>query len=279
MLKIYYEDKFEWILLNTKDVKDSINLTQEFGINFDSIKTANSSADRLYGLEGGNLRAISVADQKISKVIVENVKEFDNNGFELVYLAGTDKPNNYIIGTYKDGEKGGAKYKEFYSEEPVHIATGIYYDDHYLAYTAGKKMTVISGDFPSYSNHEDKDNNAEVFETILEKDLDFAPNEIDTSRGGEYYLATNGDQFAVADVEILNVYQYKAEASGVNWLDDGMLYSVVNGRLKVRDFDGTNKRDLAGVANYEVVITGNNRWLYYVSSNNNGLSIYREKVE
>ena len=67
-----------------------------------------------------------------------------------------------------------------------------------------------------------------------------------------------------------------------------MMYALRDGAIIVWDFDGQNQRDLSAsrteeknleTLNYPVLVTANNRWLYYLTKNEGGvLQLTRERI-
>ena len=105
---------------------------------------------------------------------------------------------------------------------------------------------------------------------VLEYDFSFVPERLVVSRGGEYVLAKQGKNIASIDLDTNKIVGYESESDRIKWIDDSMLYDVLDGKVIVWDFDGTNKREIvkSGVADRAVMISGNNKYLYYVSDGN-----------
>ena len=99
----------------------------------------------------------------------------------------------------------------------------------------------------------------------------------------------------VVSLDAGDIFEYDVESSKVYWLDSSMMSAVVDGTLKVWDYDFTNRRELvtsrksedltavttvseAQVLDYPAVITSNNKWLYYLVKSSDKIILMREKI-
>lgn len=117
-----------------------------------------------------------------------------------------------------------------------------------------------------------------------------SPEYLTVSPGNEFILAQKGARMMVVDLEMGDLYEYEAPGSGAaKWFDASMLYAVKNQQIIVWDFDGSNQRNLTESAktvndtmpivdDAPVVIANNNRWLYYLVTQDGSTYLMREKV-
>ena len=61
LVKVRYEGKIEWLLVNLRDIASSLNLTKTFGMSFEQIEMIDNSANQLFVLENHQLRRINVS--------------------------------------------------------------------------------------------------------------------------------------------------------------------------------------------------------------------------
>ena len=61
------------------------------------------------------------------------------------------------------------------------------------------------------------------------------------------------------------------------FVDNYMIGAIADGKLIVSDFDGTNARTLTS-ATGTAFITKNNKWMYYLFSDNGKTIINREQI-
>lgn len=304
LVKISYDGQKDWILVNVKDPKQSLNLTETFGMDFTQVEMADDSAGKLFVLENKHLRRIDTAGQQISRVLLDNVENFANESSNIVYVGAPEKNTKGAeerqIGTYRDGEKGGVKLVTVGGATQVRAQIANYYGDEYIGYLVDNRLTVLVGNLPTYS--ETGADLSVLTELWKNYELGSTPKTFGVSPGGGHFWLRSGEQMMVAGFEVEEVYQY--DVTGVpKWLDGDMFYAVSEDSLRVWDYDNTNLRtlvatkkykDLSGLENetldvttfseyklakYPVILATNDKWLYYlVDDGDGGVNLVREKV-
>lgn len=245
----------EWVLLDVKNPDKSINLTKEFGGNFTKVSIIDNSSTHLLAVQNGNLHKIDVPSRSISAILVENVISFDHFEQEIVFTAKTsakqastnDQP--YYIGYLKNSDSEITEL-EFLSS-PAKVALSQFYDNKYI--------TTISGGAVSVHPEDD-------FDIHTDYQLTFSPDHFKVGENGEYIIMYTGTQLASLDMEGSLVREWPVEGGSFGWIDNNMIYTVVDGELIIYDFDGYNRRVLAKnvSAHFPAGITSN-KWLYYAS--------------
>lgn len=293
------------ILVNLKDIKKSLNLTQSFGLDFTQVEMIDDSAAQLFALENQQLRRVNTNDQSISRVLLNNVVSFANSKSNVVYVmmqTVADKAEKVkTIGVYRDGEKGGTTLTTVSNDKAVAVALTRYYDEDYVAYAVENELNVYYGALPNY--RDDQNTDFSGLKILIDKaKLKTVPSGFRLSPEGEYIVASHGQQFMVVDLEMGELAEYEAMTSTLSWLDGAMMTAVVDDSLWVWDFDYTNRRELVHyvvetqieaepmeiepittlsqtkLANYPAVIAENNRWIYYLAETKSGLTLMRERV-
>lgn len=305
LIKTEVDGASEWILVDLRDVKKSLNLTRTFGLNFTEVAMIDDSATQLFALENQQLRKITISDQAVSRVLLSGVENFAVEGTNVLYTmtSGEGEKKQRTIGVYKDGEKGGTTIAKIENDDQTKVALAKYYDEDYMAFVVNDKITVYYGTLPSYRENA-VDTDFLNFKVLLDAEqLSIVPREMSVSEEGEYLAMNDGNKFAVVDFEMGDLHEYEAGVSTVNWLNESMMFATVQSKLEVWDFDYTNRRLLVDfseveseddteteelnpvttwsrypVANYPVTIAVNNKWLYYVVDANGELVLMREKV-
>ena len=251
LLKIQSNDVIEWVLIDIENDKNSLNLSKEFGTNFDTIKILDNSSSNLLSVQNGNLHKIDVPGRLISAILVENVISFDHFENEIVYIAasGADK---YTAGIFKLGDSEMHKLATY--SEPAKIVLSKFYDEMYI--------TILQNDTVSLYEKTD-------FKFVQDYTLSFSPAIIKVGHNGEFIIMYSDNQLATLDMEALLVLEWQTDGERFGWLDDDMIYSVSGGELYVYDFDGLNRRMLAkNVSSYFPATITDNKWLYYFSDGN-----------
>lgn len=300
LIKAVTNEATEWILVDLRDVKKSLNLTRTFGLNFMDVEMIDDSAMQLFALENQHLRKINISEQAVSRVLLSGVEDFAAEGSNILYVMtnGEGEKRQRTIGVYKDGEKGGTTIAKIKADDRAKVMLTKYYDEDYMAFVINDKVTVYYGTLPSYRENV-ADTDFLNFKVLLDAEqLSITPREISVSEEGEYLAMSDRDKFAVVDFEMGDLYEYETTVDTVNWLNEGMMFATVQNKLEVWDFDYTNRRVMVDfgetetdeelnpvttwskypVANYPVTIASNNKWLYYVVNSNGELVLYREKV-
>ena len=255
------ENSTTWYYVDLENEKNAVNLTKEFQMDFTDIKIANNSASKLWALENHRLHTINVNDLSISSIIASDVEQFVNNDSVVTYVAINSKDKSRKISLYQDGEEGSTTILNLEDKNPaITLAMGTYWNVSWLAFSTDQHIEFYGGNYPSY----DKKSS---LKQLISKDLDFTPSTISVNNTGRIVTLAGASQFASIDTETNKLFTaaFDSESSGINWLDDYLFWEIVQEKIIVRDFDGDNRREVITNVNCElpVVISENNRWLYY----------------
>ena len=244
LLKIAASTGTEWVLLDVKNPTKSVNLTREFAADFTDIAIFDHSASNLLAIRNGNLHKINVDARQISAVLVEGITDYDFYDSEIVYLA------NEKVGILKSNGDTILPPEEL-SFESAKILTAKFYDNRYVFIISENKITVYS-----------RDN----FDEIADFQITFSPENVKVGHDGEFVTMNSGTGFATLDMESMQMREWTIDSDKYGWVNNYMMYSVVDGKLAVYDFDGLNYRKLSESVSdrFPVTIT-NNKWLYYFS--------------
>ncbi len=284
LVKVSYEGKQEWILVNLREVGSSLNLTRTFGMEFERIEMIDDAASQLFALENQQLRKINVQDGAVSKVLLSNVTEIASYGNGLMYVqkTGAEGKARREIGVYRDGERAGTALVEVTTDEKIQIALTRYYGEDYMCYFLDDRLTILYGILPSYT--ESGANLAELKRLVADEKMTVVPEKVTLSPGGEFLVARAGRKMMVTNMEMGELYDYEFwnDEKELRWLDASLLYAVVDGEIEIMDFDGTNRRKLAQkqpiADDAAVMITSNERWIYYLSAEKDSLHLVRERI-
>lgn len=257
LFKVASSTGTEWILVDVKNVANSINLTKIFGYDFEKVKIINNSSSALLATQNGNLHKIDLTNKSLSSILVEKVTDFSQYDNEVLVSASeiesSDTAEPYYIGLLNLGNNQFDKLTT--SLVPVRVAFSRFYDNKYFTILANNKISIYQ-----------KDN----FKELASFELEFTPETIKIGHGGEFIAFSAGNTIATVDMESLKLSEWKVEGNNnFGWLDGYMVYTVADGELIVYDYDGLNRKELSDnvSARFPVTIT-NNKWLYYFSDNN-----------
>ena len=254
LLKIKKADTIEWVILDVDNPERSINLTKEFGADFDHIEIYDRSANNLLAVRNHNLHRINLSNKSISAVLVKNVIDFDHLGDEIFFSAQHDanlaETGQYYIGHLK-GDNEIEDLKQFPS--PAKIVVSKFYENTYIT-------TLVENDVIMYRYDGKKS------EENLRQTLSFSPDHIQVGHHGEFIIFSKDNTIATLDMEANLVREWKVDGETFGWLDNDMVYSIHDASLIVYDYDSLNRRELSHnvSAHYPVFIT-DDKWMYYVS--------------
>ena len=244
LLRINNNEQNEWVLLDVKNPLKSVNLTREFATDFSDVKIFDNSANTLLAVRNGNLHKINVEARQISAVLIEQVTAYDFYDSDIIYVSG---------GSLKILKSNGDNLilaEELTATSPI-ILTAKFYDNHYIFIIGTSDIAVYLKD---------------GFKEVNDFTISFIPETAKVGYGGEFVIINSGTSFATLDMESMQLREWAINSSHYGWINNYMMYSVLNGALSVYDFDGLNYRELSSNVSdrFPVTIT-NNKWLYYFS--------------
>ncbi len=256
----------QWLIIDVKNIEKSLNLSSEFGLEFSDVKIANDSATEMYALENNHLRMIDIENNKVSGILVENVEGFYNMKSDVIYVTLPNEKNEFETGFYSKGNKEHITLSQMVFDESkpnVLVAMSEYYGEYYALEFVNNQVGIYKAERLPSSNEDD------LFKAITVEEIGFVPDRIAIVGDGGLFAAQNGSQRAVFDVESTKFGKFTSD-SEARWLDDFMIYEIVDGRLSVMDFDNENDREIASDVKdgLEIKISKNNKWIYFVNSEN-----------
>ncbi len=254
LFKLELNDNIEWILIDTKDPKNNLNLTKEFDVNFNEIKIIDDNSNNLLAIRNGNLYKINVPNKTLSDILIENINDFNYYNNEIIFSATTtsEESSEHYLGLMKLSNNKIIKLSEI--SPTAKITLSKFYDDEYI--------TILDNNIISLYKKDD-------FTKIADFELSFIPNSIKVGHNGEFIIANSGQNIATLDMEPMEVTEWTIEGENFGWIDNDMIFTVHDGELIVYDYDGLNRRVIANniSSHFPAAIT-NDKWLYYFSDDN-----------
>lgn len=244
----------EWILLDIKDVKNSINLGKEFGGNFSNIQILDDSSSSLLAIFNGGLHKIDVPGRSLSSVLVKNIVGYDHfDASEVVFYAkdSDSKSDTGYVGFLRLSD--GKITKLLDSTSPAKVVISRFYDDKYI--------TILQDNLATLYKKDD-------FTKIADYELSFSPSDLEVGHNGEFITMYLGGKIATLDMETESIREWDTGAKQFGWVDDDMVYTTSDGSLVVYDFDGLNRREVAkNVDDNSLAVITDDKWLYYFDNN------------
>ena len=254
LIKINNGESTEWILLDVKDVKNSISLSKEFGGDFTNVQILDDSSSSLLAIHNGNLHKIDIPGRSLSSVLVKNVADYDHfDSSEVVFYANdtVSETGTGYVGLLKLSDNKTTKLLDVATSATVTISR--FYDDKYITILQDNLVTLYK-----------KDN----FTKVADYEISFFPNKMEVGHNGEFITMSLGGRVATLDMETESIREWDVGAGQFGWIDDDMIYTTIDGTLVVYDFDGLNRRVLSQNVNNNTLATiTDDKWLYYFSDN------------
>jgi len=302
LMQVESGGKIEWGMINLRKVSESINLSQAIlkyldknekkvlmdanekkkltgtEKNLEQVVIEDAVANKFLAIIDGNLQEIDVVARTLSEAYLKNIAKFKVAGSEVIYLTRAEKDKKQI-GIYKIGDKAGIEIETVVRSKidaPVQLAISEFDGKKYMGMVVGDQFTVYrTKEYPLYG---DKEN---MPERINEERLDFVPERFEKSANGELFVATAGMDLMVYDLDLEETNRFQHKNAGLNYLDNYMMFDVIDGKMEAFDFDGSNRRTILDknlAAGFDAVINSNNRYLYYVVRTESGFKLLRDKL-
>lgn len=273
-----YDDKIEWLVLDTQEVKSSKNITKTFNISLANIVFADTSGNKFYAQDSSDVRKLDLASGTISRPLVQNVTSFDyyskNKVITFIGRETVDSKDR-VVGVLREGDEKTAVVKKITSgsSTPLLVATTRYFNENYVAIIEGNKVEILSGSYPNTTS-----DNSNSLKTYAKFDLPNNVLELNFSPSGEYVFVRTDKGFTSYDLE----YQKLTTNSfngGLRWLNDNYLWSDLDNKLSIREFDGANLHNINSVVSGQAVtMTNNGRYLYSIGRSGGQYQLQRVRM-
>lgn len=280
LLKHTYDQKSEWIVVDTENASRSVNVSSLLSISLNDVRFSGTSGRIMYGLTNdGTIRKLDLSEATISRALVTDVERFDLFETDTITYIGKD-PNDSkkrVAGLYREGDSKPHILRTINeSDGPLAIATSRYYSDNYVAIAEGLKVTVLKGRYPA-SGSEDTSS----LQTHGEFTMPARVDQLMFSPDGDAVIARAGLNFVSYEVEHQRqtnavIETSETKARDLQWLDETHLWVVYDGQVSMRDFDGTNAHQInKAEPGLDVLLSQNGRYIYSVVKVNNEYQLQR----
>lgn len=266
----------EWLVVDTRDVGSSQNITRLLGINASQLVFGNGTNSILYALVDDTVRRVDRGSATISRPLVKNVETFSLYDSDTVvfterrneetnkrgvgyYLASDDK--TYQVGAYTE------------ANDAPRIAIGQYFGDTYIAVAHGGKVAVSMGDL----------GNPDEWQEITTMELGGVKH-LSIVTAGRFVIAQTDDSYVVYDLELKKLTTTTLRGTGLvteelRWLDGYTVWSDRGGMVRLYEFDGANQQDIMKVApGYSVTLSPDGQYLYGITKSGDRFHLTRVKL-
>ncbi len=277
-----YSDKKEWLVMDTKDVNATKNVTKLLDLDMSQIVFSGTSGNILYALSAGDIRKLDLSAGTISRSLVTNATSFELYETNVITYVGVDPSDakKTVVGLYREGDTMTHVLRSVPTTEvPIRITTSRYFNQDYVAIAEGNKVDILSGTYPSQgSDNSSLTKFASFTFSQTVGSMSFSPN-------GDYLLVQSGANFESYDIEHQRVSTYTVATDPgvtvgpVKWLDDDHTWSDYGGTLIMREFDGANATIINQAATGQTaVLTQNDRYMYSIGTTATGMQLQRVRM-
>lgn len=267
LLQHTYSGGSEYVMFDTQDPSQSVNLTKTFDLSpTEQLSLQNLQYDHyfIYDTKSDVLGTASLSNTAVVPM-VENVLAFKTYNSNIVlYVTGKGAPNGqvevklfqnnttYLIRTLPVDTTYLVNLAQY--NDSWYIAAGAQHDNRVYVYQDPISVLAQGSDSILIPN------------TILRVNQ---PNYLEFSANTQFVVASNGNHFAVYDAQYDKTYAYTidqpfdAAQPHATWMDGDRLTYVSNGKLVVFDYDSTNPQVLMPAdANYLPFFDQNYHYAY-----------------
>ncbi|MFZ1250618.1 MAG: PEGA domain-containing protein [Candidatus Microsaccharimonas sp.] len=284
LVKHLYKDQTEWLVLDTQNVSQTINVTRTMSVSFNDLQFAGASGKLLYGLTSdGTIRKLDLSAETISRAFVSHVESFSIYDNKIISYIGTDPTDatKKVAGIFRDGDDTPYVMRAVSTPDTVlKIAVGNYYSNYYIAIAQGNIVTVMKGTIPTSTQ-----NISDSFTKVTSLDVSGAVSNLSFSPNNDYIIAQSGANFTSYEIE----HNRSADAgvslsegqsaTTLRWLDGAHLWNDDEGNLIMRDFNGLNAQTIMTVTpGFDASLSQNGRFFYAVGNTDNRYHLQRVKM-
>jgi hypothetical protein len=280
-----YKDQTEWLMVDTQNVSQSINITRLLSVGFKDIHFSGTSGRNLFGLDAdGNVRKLDISSATISRALISNVQTFslfeDTTTLSYIGLNPSDSTKR-VAGIYRDGDEVSHVLRQVNSSDTtLQIAVGRYFNDDYVAIADGTKVSILKGSYPTSSS-----DGTSSLKPFANMELTGPITQLSFSPKGDYVLAQSGTSFMSYEIEHLRSASGSvdanpaAAATPLRWLDIAHVWNQQNGTLVMRDFDNSNIYAISSATgDFDATLSQNGRFFYSIAKSGEGFVLQRVKM-
>ena len=283
LVKHGYGAKSEWLVMDTQNVASSKNISKTFDVAIDSIVFSDTSGNMFYALETNDIRKLDLSAGTMSRPLISNVTSFEiyEKSRVITYVGfGASGTDQRVVGIYREGDDGPSVIRTVSGDSsiPLNISTTNYFNENYIAISEGKKVDVLSGSYPNTTT-----DNANTMKVVASFSVQQNITKLSFSQIGEFVLAQAGPDFASYDLEYAKLYVSSVAGSGetynLKWLDENHLWSDRDGKLTIREFNGSEVHTINPVIiGQDSTLTNNGRYIYSINSAKTGFQLQRVRM-
>ena len=251
LFKHYFDDQFEFIIINKDKPELSINVNNFSAQKPLEVALIDKKTDKLYlhMAEDGLLQQVDMKTKVLTPIAVKVLAYKGHGDDKLVYVTPHDTKPELVKVIIKDGDKS-YDLKEFPAKTNYLVDIAKFDNAWYVVAGASSENAVyVFKDPITALSSESQIKN--IFARTLRIEN---PKKVSFSANARIIAVQSGQKFAVFDAETDRQYRYSIEDrfdtdKPASWMDGHRLTTSSNNQVLVFDFDGINQQKLTAINN------------------------------
>ncbi|MDX1765906.1 MAG: PEGA domain-containing protein, partial [Candidatus Saccharimonadales bacterium] len=250
----------EYVVIDTNNVEESINLTEAFDLPLREVRFINDDADKLYALVNENLRRLDIGSQTISAPLVESVKQYTLHTDKYITFLKSGDDGSAEVGLI-DGNQDPRILDDLPGETSDYQIASAEYDGTFHLATLDTASGNLNIKFDPQKSGDQDQFNIQLAEA---KFLSFSGN-------GRFVMAQSGNSFALYDFDEERRHTFKTDISlsgdEVKWFDGHRLTLVDKDNVAyLSEFDGTNVVKIGAIdSSINLIYNSGQKFIYSVA--------------
>lgn len=249
LMKHVYKGGVEYFVIDHRAPEKSINLNKLFKEPFTKAVLHDKQPDQFYlfNQPKGILRQAD-SDTGLTEPFLNNVLEFNTHGSKMVlYVTKGGVAADSVSVVLRDGDQE-YKIRELPKDDEYLVNMARFDGSWYTAMGSKKEKKVyVYADVVDKLKQSEESLHAPVPTAILRSEK---PEYLTISTNARFIALQGDSAMSIYDAETERIRRYNIQpklSSGqkLTWMDGHRLTTVVDGKVVVMDFDGTNKQQLA----------------------------------
>lgn len=268
------DTKTEWLVVDTRDIGNTKNVTALLGINARKVLFSADSGQVLYVLTDTNdVRRIDLGQRTLSGPLLTNVADFSLYENSIIaYTSLSDQATKTrTVGYLEEGAKQPRILRSYTDDgsAPLHVRIDKYFDDMYAVIAYRDTVDVLVGKLP-------KDEETSLMKLEGTMTLSGGIEYLSTRTNGRFVVAQTGGSFSVYDLELKKMWATNTAGTTAvgrefDWIDNYMPWSDRDGKLRFYEFDGANQHEIMTVVPGQgVSLSQNGKYVYGISKQDDG---------
>lgn len=245
---------FQNIVVNTQNPEKSINLTEDFHLDFKNITPSNKDFSKFFALTNGDLREVDLEAKTVSANIATGVVDFKIYNSDTLLISKKISENEFQTEIITKSKK--TKISTIKSQPK--IAIGRYYNENYVHILEGRSLKIYKGN-EWHDRYRPK-----FYKEFL---LDFDAQEISLNSEMRILIIKGLEKNQTIDLESETAHNLPKNFN--NWLDNFIIFENSNGAINIRDFDNHNPQTIVNSQNLPVSLSSNEKFLFSIGKNKN----------